>query len=77
MAAADDLLATSEVSALLRVSIQTVNRMANDGRLKVAKKLPGERGARLYAKEDVLALAAKIREERLATIPPEYQGVAS
>ena len=51
-----DLLATVQVARILRVSVATVNRMAKDGRLEVAHKLPGLRGAQLFARSSVEAL---------------------
>lgn len=54
-----DLLTTAEAASLLDVSIATVNRMADQGKLREAKKFPGIRGARLYKRRDVEALATR------------------
>ncbi len=43
-----ELLTAGQVAAKLRVSVATVNRMARSGRLPVAKKLAGIRGANLF-----------------------------
>lgn len=56
---AEPLLTSSEVSRLLRVSLSTVARMASDGRLPVAQRLPGPRGAHLFARATVDAYRAE------------------
>lgn len=56
---AEPLLTSSEVSRLLRVSLSTVARMAEDGRLTVAQRLPGRRGAFLFARSAVDAYLAE------------------
>lgn len=54
------LLTSSQVSKMLRVSLATVARMGADGRLPVAQKLPGPRGAFLF---DPAAIEAYITEQ--------------
>ena len=48
----EELLTTAEAAERLSVSVFTVNRYARDGSLAVAHKLPGLRGANLYAAAD-------------------------
>lgn len=55
----ENLLTTAEVAERLGVSVATVNRRAAAGRLVPAVEFPGERGPRLYAVEDVEALASE------------------
>lgn len=53
-----DLLTSAQVSKMLRVSIATVARMGADGRLAVAQRLPGPRGAFLFDRAAVEAYIA-------------------
>ena len=53
-----DLMTVGEVAARLGVSIRTVHRMAEDGRLRAATKLPGPKGAWLFERADVERFAA-------------------
>ena len=53
----DHLVTTSEAAKMLHRSIRTVNRMARDGSLAPALKLPGATGAYMFAREDIEALA--------------------
>lgn len=46
-----DLLTSPEVAEALGTTIRTVQRMAKRGRLPVAQKLPGEKGAYLFSRE--------------------------
>lgn len=55
------LVSTADAAALLRRAPATVNRWAEAGRLRTAAKAPGLRGARLFAREDVEALADELR----------------
>jgi Helix-turn-helix domain len=55
----DELIPTSEVAALARVDIATVNRWVKAGRLHAAVKSPGLRGANLYRRGDVAAFLAE------------------
>lgn len=55
--APDDLMTTSEVCDLLDVGSSTVSRWAMSGALAPARKLPGLRGAYLFRRADVEALA--------------------
>ena len=52
-----DLVTTAEAAQMLGVSVATVNRRADKGEIPVAAKAPGKRGARLFRREDVQALA--------------------
>jgi len=54
-----ELMPTVEVAAFHQVSVATVNRWAKGGRLPVAVKVPGKRGANLFRRSDVEALLAK------------------
>lgn len=51
-----DLVPTSEVAAMAKVDVATVNRWARQGRLQVVVKGPGRTGPNLYARSDVEAL---------------------
>lgn len=55
------VLTTSQVAATLRVSLRTVYRMLDDGRLEAAGRLPGDRGAFLFRQSDVEAIVAAER----------------
>ena len=46
------------VPGVLGLSVSTVNRLADAGKLPTARKFPGLRGARLYNRTDVEALKA-------------------
>lgn len=59
MHSTDDLLSTSQVAALNGVDVATVNRWAKSGKLKVAVKAPGAKGANLFRRSDVEALKAE------------------
>lgn len=59
--AARTLLTTSQVAALLKRDVTTVNRWAQSGRLRTAAKAPGIRGARLFDPDDIARLDAKQR----------------
>ena len=48
-----DLLTAAEVAERLGKTVATVNRMAADGRIPTAHKLPGIRGARLFRATDI------------------------
>lgn len=51
------LITTAEAAELLGVTPSTVNRMAATGRLPQAAKANGIRGARMFYRSDVEALA--------------------
>ncbi len=53
----DDLVTATDAAEMLGVSKPTLNRMALEGALPAAHKLPGLRGARLFRRSDVEALA--------------------
>lgn len=48
-----DLLTTSEVAELLGKPLRTVQRMAKQGRLPAAQKLPASNGTYLFSREVV------------------------
>ena len=50
-----DFLTTAQVSELTRLSVTHVNRLALEGKLPVAQKLPGRTGAYLFRRDDVEA----------------------
>lgn len=54
-----DLLTSPEVAAELGITLRTVQRMAKRGRLPVAQKLPGQRGAYLFSREVVELVRAE------------------
>lgn len=55
------LVTADEVAERLRVDRSTVTRWAATGRLPVALKMPGKRGARLFNEADVDRLAAELK----------------
>lgn len=55
---ADELLHTAAVARMAGVDVATVNRWARTGRLRVAIKGPGVKGANLYRRVDVFSLLA-------------------
>lgn len=54
-----DLLTTSEAGVILNKSGRTVQRLVNAGLIPVAHTLPGDNGAKLLRRSDVLAYAAE------------------
>jgi DNA-binding transcriptional MerR regulator len=63
----DDLLPTNEVAKLVRRTVATVNRWANEGKLIPAVEMPGETGARLYRRSDVQAFLAATEPTQAAS----------
>ena len=63
-----DLIPTSEVAEIVGVSVATVNRWAESGRLRTAAQAPGPTGARLFARPDVLRLAKERRQKVAADL---------
>ena len=55
--AAQNYLTSSQVAERLGKDVATVKRMAADGRLPVAAKVPGRTGAYLFDPEQIDALA--------------------
>ena len=55
---AQTYLTTKQVAERLGKSVATVNRMAADGRLPYAVKVPGETGAYLFDPADIERLVA-------------------
>jgi excisionase family DNA binding protein len=53
----EELLTAAQAADRLGVSVRTVARWAEEGRLPEAMKLAGVRGPRLFRAEDVDALA--------------------
>lgn len=51
-----DLVTSPQAAHILGKSARTVQRMADDGALPVAQKLPGPNGAYLFKRSDVVAL---------------------
>lgn len=60
MPSPDDLLTTTQAGVLLDKSGRTVSRMADDGKLAFAQKLPGPNGAYLFRRSTVEAHPAAI-----------------
>lgn len=52
-----DLISAAQAAELLECSVATVHRRVAEGELTEAVKLHGLRGARLFRRSDVLALA--------------------
>lgn len=52
----DDLLTTAQAAEVLGVTVRTVARWADSGRLTPAVEFPGLRGPRMFRQADVLAL---------------------
>ena len=50
-----ELLTTAQVSELTGLSVTHINRMALDGRLPIAQKLPGRTGAYLFDRAAIQA----------------------
>lgn len=59
MSKVDSLLTAAQVAEIRGVTPKTVHRWAEAGRLPIATKLPGLRGAYLFHRADVEALAAE------------------
>jgi excisionase family DNA binding protein len=53
-----ELITTAEVAARANVSVRTVTRWVNAGKLTVALKVPGQTGAMLFDASEVDALIA-------------------
>lgn len=53
------LLTSTQAAAILHCSAKTVTRMALNGTLAVAHRLPGAKGSFLFRRADVLALAVE------------------
>lgn len=60
------LIPTAETAEILRVDVRTVHRMAEDGRLTPALKIPGRTGAYLFDRNDVERVANERQAERAA-----------
>lgn len=54
-----NLLSTADAAARVGVSVRTLNRMAEDGRITPAAKAPGLRGGYLYEPAEVERVAAE------------------
>lgn len=59
----DDLLTATQAGDILGRSYRTVLRLADDGLLPIAHKLPGVNGAHLFRRGDVERLAAERNEQ--------------
>lgn len=55
----EELITTTAAAELLGCSVATVNRKARTGELPPAIEGPGQRGARLYERSTVEALATR------------------
>lgn len=53
MSKRDDLLTTRQAAARYGTTVSTLNRLAAAGIVRVAVKLPGATGARLYRRADL------------------------
>jgi excisionase family DNA binding protein len=54
-----DLISTAEVARIYGCDVRTVHRLVAAGKLPIAIKAPGKRGAWLFRREDVFAAAVK------------------
>lgn len=59
-----DMIPTAEVARIYGCDVRTVHRLVKRGRLTPALKAPGLRGALLFRRSDVLALAVEVATER-------------
>ena len=53
----DDMVTSREAAEIAGTTITTVNRWVKAGRLQPVIELPGYRGARLFSRDDVTAIA--------------------
>ena len=60
----DELLTATQVGTLINRSGRTVLRLADDGQIPIAAKLPGPNGAHLFKRADAEKLAKKFDAER-------------
>ena len=60
------MIPTAEVARIYGCDVRTVHRLVARGRLTPAIKAPGLRGALLFRRADVLALAVEVAERRTA-----------
>lgn len=58
----DCWLSTAEAAELLDRSIKTVSRWARTGQLPYERKLPGRTGSYLFRRDQVAAVAARLRK---------------
>lgn len=56
---ATELIGAQTAAEILSLSVAQVNRLAADGQLPTATKLPGRTGAYVFTREAVTAYAAK------------------
>ena len=63
-----DLIPTAEAAEIVGVSVATINRWADSGKLRTAVQAPGPTGARLFARPDVLAQAKERRQKVAAEL---------
>lgn len=61
-----DLLTTAETADLFGKSVPTINRWAASGRIPVAQKLGGRRGAYLFDRVVIQDLAREARLTRMS-----------
>lgn len=52
----DDLLTTAQAAQLIGVTVRTIARWVDAGKLSPAVDFPGLRGPRMFRRDDVLAL---------------------
>lgn len=62
----DDLIPSAEAAAILRLPISTFHERVRNGDIEQAVKLPGLRGARLFDRTRIDALAEEYRQADLA-----------
>jgi hypothetical protein len=71
-----ELITAREAAGILRKSPRTVARWVDAGKLDVAKKLPGDTGARLFDRAAVEAIKAELDAEFDARHGYSTEGVA-
>ena len=67
-----DIIPTAEAAALVGVSVATINRWADKGKLPTIAQASGPTGARFFLRSDVATVAEKRRRAlaaKLAALP--------
>lgn len=67
------LITSAQAAEILGYDQATVNKWAAEGRLRIAQKLPGLRGANLFRPEDV----EELRDARAKAAEPKTNGAVA